>query len=547
MDYNNAVNDAVLSVDGPLVPGMKGVLTESALALVAEIENRFGHIRRDAIAARGAYQKQLDAGALPDFLAETVDVRAGDWSVQPAPEALKDRRVEITGPVDRKMVINALNSGANAFMADFEDSSTPTWHNMVEGQINLRDAVFGTIAYTNPVNGKQYALADKTAVLLVRPRGLHMEERHVLLGGKPVSAGFFDFAIFLHNCAKQQLKKGVGPYFYLPKIEHYLEAKLWSEVISFSEDQMGLPRGTVRVTVLIETITAAFQMDEILFALQDHIVGLNCGRWDYIFNFIKRFARRRDFVLPDRSDIGMEKHFLNSYSQLLVQTCHKRGAHAMGGMAAQIPVKNNDLANEAAMAKVKVDKEREVGNGHDGTWVAHPALILVAKEIFDHAMPEANQLKNMRLDVAVTAADLLAVPEGKVTEAGLRNNINVALLYLAAWLDGMGCVPIHNLMEDAATAEISRTQLWQWRVHSAKLSDGRTVNETLIREILAEEVKALKGESFTGKDKLSDAAALFDCLVMDDELEEFLTRPAYELVLDYEADLIIDLEVGPIA
>lgn len=529
------VNDSTaLSIVGPAVSGMDSVLTEGALALAEAIEVRFGRLRRDAIAARVAFQKRLDGGELPDFLAETADVRTGDWKVRSAPGALRDRRVEITGPVDRKMVINALNSGANAFMADFEDSSAPTWCNMVEGQVNLRDAVFGTIDYINPKNGKEYTLAEETAVLLVRPRGLHMEEKHVFLGGKPISAGFFDFAIFLHNCAKQQLDNGAGPYFYLPKMEHYLEAQLWSEVISFAEDHIGLPRGTVRVTVLVETITAAFQMDEILYALQDHIVGLNCGRWDYIFNFIKRFARRADFVLPNRSDVGMDKHFLSSYSQLLVQTCHKRGAHAMGGMAAQIPVKNDVAANGAAMAKVKADKEREAGNGHDGTWVAHPALIPIAKDIFDAAMPEANQLSNARADVSVTAADLLAVPEGKITEVGLRNNINVALLYLAAWLDGMGCVPIHNLMEDAATAEISRTQLWQWRVHAAKLDDGRTVDEALIKSVLAEEVAALEGDSFVGKAKLPDAAALFNCLVMDDELEEFLTRPAYELVLDYE-------------
>ncbi|MBL4837493.1 MAG: malate synthase A, partial [Kordiimonadaceae bacterium] len=440
--------------------------------------------------------------------------------------------------VSRKMVINALNSGANAFMADFEDSSTPTWANMVEGQVNLLDAVAGTINYTNAPNGKKYELAANPAVLLVRPRGLHMEEKHLQLEGQPISAGFFDFAVFVANCAKLQVEKGAGPYFYLPKLEHYEEAKLWNDVIRYTEEALGLPCGTVRVTVLIETITAAFQMDEILYALKDHIVGLNCGRWDYIFNFIKRFARQADFVLPDRAAVGMDQHFLNSYSQLLVQTCHRRGAHAMGGMAAQIPVKNDATANEAALAKVSADKKREVNNGHDGTWVAHPALIPIAKQIFDDAMPRANQLENARADVSVTAADLLQVPTGKITEAGLRGNINVALLYIAAWLDGMGCVPIHNLMEDAATAEIARTQLWQWRTHAAALDDGRMIDETLIRSMLAEEVAALEGQNFVGKTKLADAIALFTCLVMDSELEEFLTRPAYELVLDYEQEAV---------
>jgi len=525
---------APLTVDGPEILGLDQLLSEKAIALITGVERKFGQRRRDLLSAREAFQRKLDGGERPCFLAETADIRAGDWKVRPAPKPLLDRRVEITGPVDRKMVINALNSGANAFMADFEDSSTPTWANMIEGQKNLHDAAFGTIEYTNPATGKQYALNKETAVLMVRPRGLHMEERHVVLEGEAVSASFFDFVVFMVSSAAALVGKGVGPYFYLPKLEHHLEAALWSDVISFVEDELGLARGTVRVTVLIETITAAFQMDEILYALKDHIVGLNCGRWDYIFNFIKRFARQRDFVLPQRGDIGMDQHFLASYSQLLIQTCHKRGAHAMGGMAAQIPIKGDEAANNAALAKVTADKQREAGNGHDGTWVAHPALIPTAKAIFDVAMPAANQLDNARADVTVSAADLLRVPTGTITEAGLRNNINVALLYLAAWLDGMGCVPIHNLMEDAATAEIARTQLWQWRVHGALLDDGRVIDGVLIEAMLAEETAALACESFVGASKLSDAAALFKCLAMDDELEEFLTRPAYELVLDYE-------------
>ncbi len=518
----------------PYISGQQDILTPDVLRLIGEVEAKFGARRRDLMAARTALQTRLDNGELPDFLADTADVRAADWTVRPAPAALQDRRVEITGPVDRKMVINALNSGANAFMADFEDSSTPTWENMIGGQINLRDAADGSIDFTNPSSGKHYILGDKTAVLLVRPRGLHMLESHVTVNGAPVSAGFFDFIAFMASSAKRLIANGAGPYFYLPKLEHHLEAQLWQDVIVYVEDALSLPRGTVRVTVLIETITAAFQMDEILYALKDHIVGLNCGRWDYIFNFIKRFAKRPDFVLPDRSVIGMDRHFLSSYSQLLIQTCHRRGAHAMGGMAAQIPIKGDEAANAAALAKVEADKKREAQNGHDGTWVAHPALIPTAKAIFDAVMPEANQLDNMRADVSVSAADLLKVPKGAITEAGLRGNINVALLYLAAWLDGSGCVPIHNLMEDAATAEISRTQLWQWRTHGAKLDDGRPVDAALIETLLAEEVALLDGTAFVGASKLGDAVTLFTHLVMDDTLEEFLTTPAYDLVLGYE-------------
>jgi malate synthase len=527
------MSDAIIA-SGPDVAGMREVLTPDVLRLIGDIEARFGKRRRDLMAARAVVQTRLDAGDLPCFLEDTADIRAGNWKVRPAPGALLDRRVEITGPVDRKMVINALNSGANAFMADFEDSSTPTWDNMIRGQINLRDAADGSIEFTNKKTGKHYALNDTTAVLLVRPRGLHMQEAHVTVDGAPVSASFFDFAVFMASSAKTLLEKGVGPYFYLPKLEHHLEARLWNDVIVYVEDALGLGRGTVRATILIETITAAFQMDEILFELKDHIVGLNCGRWDYIFNFIKRFARRADFLLPDRGAIGMDQHFLSSYSQLLIQTCHKRGAHAMGGMAAQIPIKGDAAANNTALAKVTADKKREAGNGHDGTWVAHPALIPTAKAIFDAAMPEANQLGTMRADVSVTAADLLRVPKGAITEAGLRGNINVALLYLAAWLDGSGCVPIHNLMEDAATAEISRTQLWQWRTHGALLDDGRAIDASLIEKILAEEVALLEGTAFVGTEKLGDAAALFTQLVMDDTLEEFLTTPAYNLILGYE-------------
>lgn len=523
-----------LRITGPEVAGADEILSEGALAFVAEIEARFGARRQELMAAREVVQREFDRGLLPDFMPATAEIRASEWHVRPAPGALLDRRIEITGPVDRKMVINALNSGANCFMADFEDSSTPTWENMISGQVNLRDAAHGSISFTNPETGKRYTLADNTAVLLVRPRGLHMEEKHVKIDGKPVSAGFFDFALFLFHNAREQLKRGVGPYFYLPKMEHYLEARLWEEVIGFAEDYLSLERGTVRVTVLIETITAAFQMDEILYELRDHIVGLNCGRWDYIFNFIKRFARRRDFVLPDRAGVGMDRHFLKSYSQLLVKTCHRRGAHAMGGMAAQIPIKGDEAANSAAIAKVKADKEREVENGHDGTWVAHPGLIPTAKEVFDRVMPGPNQLFNVRGDVDVTPRDLLDVPEGVITEAGVRSNINVGLMYVSAWLSGVGCVPIHHLMEDAATAEISRIQLWQWRTHGARLDDDRLIDTALLEALIREEVATLQAQTFTGREKLDDAVCLFTRLVMDESLEEFLTTPAYDLVLSYE-------------
>ncbi len=523
-----------LKISAPDVAGADEVLSEGALKFVAEVEARFGARRRELMAARMDVQRAYDKGQLPDFLRETAEIRESEWHVRPAPEVLLDRRIEITGPVDRKMVINALNSGANCFMADFEDSSTPIWENMISGQINLRDAAYGTISFINPETGKHYVLTENPAVLLVRPRGLHMEEKHVTLDGEPISAGFFDFALFLFHSAQEQLKRGVGPYFYLPKMEHHLEARLWEDVIAFAEDYLSLARGTVRVTVLIETITAAFQMDEILYELRDHIVGLNCGRWDYIFNFIKRFARRRDFVLPDRAGVGMDRHFLKSYSQLLIKTCHRRGAHAMGGMAAQIPIKGDDAANSAAIAKVKADKEREAANGHDGTWVAHPGLIPTAKEVFDRVMPGPNQLFNARTDVDVTPRDLLDVPEGSITEAGVRGNISVGLMYVSAWLSGMGCVPIHHLMEDAATAEISRTQLWQWRTHGAKLDGGRLIDAALLEAMIEEEVAALQAQSFTGREKLEDAVQLFTRLVMDEDLEEFLTTPAYDLVLSYE-------------
>ncbi len=524
---------AHLTITADPVQGQDGILTSDALAFIAELETKFGARRRDVLKNRVDVQARLDAGGTLDFLAETADIRAGDWRVRPAPADLQDRRVEITGPVDRKMVINALNAGAKCFMADFEDSSTPSWENMISGQINLRDANARAISFENPDNGKQYRLNDTVATLLVRPRGWHMDEAHVTLDGTPISASLFDFGLYLFHNAKSTAANGSGPYFYLPKMEHHLEARLWNEVIDFAEDTLGLARGTVRCTVLIETITAAFQMDEILFELKDHIVGLNCGRWDYIFNFIKRHARNVDFVLPNRDDVTMATHFLTSYSLLLIQTCHKRGAHAMGGMAAQIPVKGDVEANAAAIEKVRADKVREAENGHDGTWVAHPALVPVAMEVFDAAMPGPNQLDNLRSDVTITAADLLAVPTGSITEAGMRRNISIGLQYLANWLQGLGCAPIFNLMEDAATAEISRTQMWQWRVHGTKTDDGRTIDAAMLTTLIdsvTEEVRAERPD-FT---RLDDAKALFVDLVMNDELEEFLTTPAYAKICAYE-------------
>src|SRR3989441_6511819 len=415
---------------------------------------------------------------MPDFLSATRSVRDSEWRVAPAPKDLQDRRVEITGPTDRKMLINALNSGARVFMADFEDANAPTWSNLVEGQVNLIDAIERRIGFTSP-EGKEYRLNDRVATLVVRPRGWHLDERHVEVGGTPVSGSLLDFGLYFFHNAERLLTKGSGPYFYLPKLESHLEARLWNDVFNFAQDELGLPRGTIRATVLIETILAAFEMDEILYELKDHSAGLNCGRWDYIFSFIKKFRNRPDFVLPNRAQVTMDRPFLNSYVQLLIKTCHRRGIHAMGGMAAQIPIKNDPAANEKALDKVRQDKLREVKAGHDGTWVAHPGLVPIAKAIFDEYMKTPNQIHVKREEVSVSAKDLLAVPTGEITEAGLRLNINVGLQYLEAWLRGNGCVPIYNLMEDAATAEISRAQVWQWVRHKARLADGRVIGKEL--------------------------------------------------------------------
>ena len=444
-------------------------------------------------------QQEIDSGKIPDFLPETAGIRQSEWKVAPIPKDLLDRRVEITGPVDRKMIINALNSGASVFMADFEDSNSPTWSNNIEGQHNLRDAVRGTIRYESP-EGKRYQLGSKPATLLVRPRGWHLDEKHFLVDGKPISASLFDFGLFFFHNATALLSKGTGPYFYLPKMESHLEARLWNDVFCFAQDELGIPRGSIRATVLIETILAAFEMDEILYELRDHSAGLNCGRWDYIFSFIKKFRAHPEFVLPDRSQVTMERHFLSSYVELLIQTCHRRGIHAMGGMAAQIPIRNDAAANEQALEKVRRDKLREVQAGHDGTWVAHPGLVPVAKEIFDKYMPEPNQISPIRNRRSHRAGrckrkDLLEVPNGEITEEGLRWNIDVGIAVLAFVAAGIGCVPIYNLMEDAATAEICRAQVWQWVRHGAHLKDGRLVTEDMVKEIIRQRAAELGAKS----------------------------------------------------
>ncbi|MBY0471615.1 malate synthase A [bacterium] len=511
-----------LQIQGDLTPDFKTILTPEALAFVAEICRRFGPSREKLLQRRKETQKKIDAGEMPKFLDETREIRNGNWKVASIPAALQDRRVEITGPVDRKMVINALNSGAKVFMADFEDSHAPTWKGTMEGQINLRDAVRETISYTNP-DGKKYALNAQHATLLVRPRGWHLPEKHVLLDGHPVSASLFDFGLYLFHNAKELVKRGVGPYFYIPKLENHLEARLWNEVFSFSETTLNLPLGTIRVTVLIETILAAFEMEEILYELKDYCVGLNCGRWDYIFSFIKKFKNRKDFILPDRHLVTMKEHFLKSYSALLVQTCHRRGAHAMGGMAAQIPIKNDPAANAAAMEKVSADKKREVVGGHDGTWVAHPALVEIAMKAFAE-MKGANQISSPGPKDKITEKDLLTLPKGEITEQGIRSNISVSIQYLEKWIGGLGCVPLFNLMEDAATAEISRAQLWQW-VHHGKLEKSKY--KTLKTEEL-EKIKKEQGDIRFKSGNFQRAVEILDRLVLDPEFCEFLTLPAYD-------------------
>jgi malate synthase len=518
-----------IALRGRTQPGYERVLTSSALDFVADLARRFGGPILDLLALRRVRQARFDRGERPSFLSETRDVREANWTIAPIPRDLLDRRVEITGPVERKMVINALNSGANVFMADFEDANTPTWDNLIQGQINLVDAVQRTIRFVAPDTRKTYELGEKPATLLVRPRGLHLLEKHLLFEGQPVPGALFDFGIYFFHNARALVQQGTGPYFYLPKLESHLEARLWNDIFLHAEETMGLARGTIKATVLIETILAAFEMDEILYELKDYIVGLNCGRWDYIFSFIKKFAKRSDFLLPERQVVTMTTHFLRSYSLLCIKTCHRRGAFAMGGMAPQIPIKNDPKANEIALGKVRADKEREATDGHDGTWVAHPGLVPIAREIFDRVMQSPNQVHRLRNDVNVSARDLLTIPEGKITDAGLRNNVSVSLQYMAAWLAGNGCVPINNLMEDAATAEISRAQIWQWIRHpGGVLEDGRKITAELFRSLLEEERVRLNGPGHPYAGAHYDAAAkILDEITTAPDFISFLTLAAY--------------------
>jgi malate synthase len=531
---NKSTSDNI-KIRGKVSKEYREILTPEALEFIAMLQRRFGPERERLLKLREKIQQQLDAGWEPNFPSETEDIRNQDWKVASIPEDLQDRRVEITGPSDRKMIVNALNSGANVFMADFEDANSPTWDNMVSGQINLRDAINRTIEFRDAKTGKTYKLNEKTAVLIARPRGWHLLEEHVLVDDRPVSASLFDFGLYFFHNARKLLEQGSGPYFYLPKLENRHEAALWNQVFVAAQEALGLKVGTIKATVLLETILAAFEMDEILYTLRDHIVALNCGRWDYIFSFIKKFRNRADCVLPDREQVTMTTHFLRSYSLLTIKTCHRRGALAIGGMAAQIPIKTDPVANEAALAKVGADKQREVEDGHDGTWVAHPALVPIARQVFDSKMPGPNQVSLLRDDVSISAADLLKVPTGTITEAGVRNNIRVGILYLSAWLSGSGCVPLYNLMEDAATAEICRAQIWQWLHHNAILADGRSISRLLFQALLNQETAALRQEiaDKPWQKTFDTAIELFVKLVTADNFEEFLTLPAYRYIVSF--------------
>jgi malate synthase len=525
---------AGINISSTLTPEQSGILTPEALVFIAELARKFGPVRLSLLEGRVKRQAELDAGKLPDFLAGTAAVRNGDWTIAAVPAELSDRRVEITGPAERKMLINGLNAGASVYMADLEDSITPTWSNVLDAQINLRDAVTRTIQHVNP-DGKTYRLNAKTAVLFVRPRGWHLAEKHMTVDGKPVSASLFDFGLYFFHNAKALLARGTAPYFYLPKMESHLEARLWNDVFVHAQDKLGIPRGTVKATVLIETILAAFEMDEILYELREHSAGLNCGRWDYIFSCIKKFGLNPDFILADRGLVGMTSPFMRAYSLLLIKTCHRRNAHAMGGMAAQIPIKSDPAANEVALAKVRIDKEREAGDGHDGTWVAHPGLVPLAMEVFDRLMPTPNQLGKKREDVRTTAADLLKFePQGPITKAGLHANIEVAIAYLGAWLAGTGCVPIHHLMEDAATAEISRSQLWQW-IHSPRgvLDDRRKVTLEMVRAMIPAVLAGITAgvsEKYFIAGNYQQAAVVLDELIAKEPIVEFLTSYCYAVM-----------------
>ncbi len=520
-----------LEIAGPLPPRYAEILSPGACRFVADLEARFGARRRELLARRAERQREIDAGQLPDFLPETAHIRGGDWRVPPPPPDLVDRRTEITGPVDRKMAINALNSGAQCWMADFEDANSPTWENVIEGQINMRDAVRRTITFTSP-EGKHYALKEKTATIVARPRGWHMEEKHALLGGQRVSASLFDWGLYFFHNARELRQRGSGPYFYLPKMESHLEARLWNEVFLHAQAALGLPRGSVRATVLIETILGAFEAEEILHELREHASGLNCGRWDYIFSFVKKLRNRPEYLFPDRTLITMTVPFMRAYALHVINVCHRHGAYAMGGMAAQIPIKNNPEANDAALAKVRADKEREARDGHDGTWVAHPGLVQAAIEAFGRHMQGPDQLARLH-DVKVTAAMLLEPLTGPITEQGVRWNLHVGVRYLEAWLGGSGAEPIHNLMEDLATSEISRSQLWQWLRFGAKLDDGRKITGELYDALLADELGKIRAEYGAERydgGHFKDAVGLFMRMSKSATFDEFLSLPAYELL-----------------
>ena len=527
------IDTSNLQVLGNLTPAYEKILTPGAILFLKSLHLHFNNTRKELLEQRKEKQKEIDSGILPTFLPETEHIRNGNWTISPLPQDLQDRRVEITGPVDRKMVINALNSGAKLFMADLEDSNSPTWENTIEGQINLKDAVNQTISFTGN-NGKKYTLNNEIATLIVRPRGWHLEEKHIVVDNEPMSGSLVDFGLYFYHNAKTLIEKGSGPYFYLPKMESHKEARLWNDVFIYSQEQLGIPRGTIKATVLIETIVAAFEMDEILYELREHSAGVNCGRWDYIFSYIKKFRSQPHVILPDRSLVTMTVPFMRSYSLLAIKTCHKRNAPAIGGMAAQIPIKNDKEANAAAFEKVRADKEREASDGHDGTWVAHPGLVPVAMEVFDRIMPEPNQIDRKREDVVVTADDLVAVPEGEITEEGLRVNISVGIQYIASWLRGKGAAPINHLMEDAATAEISRAQVWQWIRHpKGILDDSRKVTFELVEELKLQEVQKLKqgmSEDSFNSGRFLEAVQLFDELIRDDEFQDFLTNRGYEVL-----------------
>ena len=519
----------------PIAEAYAHILSPEALAFAVALQREFNPRRKELLTARIARQQRLDSGERPDFLAETQAIRDANWTVAPLPADLLDRRVEITGPVDRKMIINALNSGAKVFMADFEDSTTPTWENILDGQLNLHDAVRRSITFDDVKTGKRYKLGETPAVLFVRARGWHLEERHIIIDGDAMSGSIFDFALhFFHN-AKELLARGSGPYFYLPKMESHLEARLWNDIFARAQTLLNVPQGSIKATVLIETILASFEMDEILYELREHSAGLNCGRWDYIFSFIKKFAADTTMLLPDRLQVTMASPFMLAYSKLCIKTCHRRSVSAMGGMSALIPIKSDAAANEKAIAGVRADKEREATNGHDGTWVAHPGLVPIAMEVFDRIMPHPNQISKQLPDYHCTAADLLQIPTGSITEAGLTQNVAVGLGYLEAWLRGIGCVPLFNLMEDAATAEISRAQLWQWVHHNAVLSDGRAVTEELVASAIDAELARVR-ETVDAKrfEAYEQAAKLTHEFIVAPRFPDFLTLPAYDQVLAHE-------------